>query len=45
MKANLLKAFPTLIESENYLQVIIGRPVIILWQTYVIHETLAEQGT
>nr|WP_225226299.1 hypothetical protein [Komarekiella delphini-convector] len=29
VKANLLKAFPTLAELEDYLQVIIGRPVII----------------
>ncbi|MBW4617186.1 MAG: hypothetical protein KME21_28925 [Desmonostoc vinosum HA7617-LM4] len=29
IKANLLKAFPTLPELEDYLQVIIGRPVII----------------
>lgn len=29
VKANLLKAFPTLPELEDYLQVVIGRPVII----------------
>ncbi|MBN3947321.1 MAG: hypothetical protein HWQ38_12950, partial [Nostoc sp. NMS7] len=29
VKANLLRAFPTLIDLEDYLQVIIGRPVII----------------
>jgi hypothetical protein len=29
VKANLLRAFPTLVELEDYLQVVIGRPVII----------------
>ncbi|MBD2360093.1 hypothetical protein H6G36_02570 [Anabaena minutissima FACHB-250] len=29
VKANLIKAFPTLPELEDYLQVVIGRPVII----------------
>jgi hypothetical protein len=29
VKANLLRAFPTLTDLEDYLQVIIGRPVII----------------
>ncbi|KOP24389.1 hypothetical protein AMR41_21095 [Hapalosiphon sp. MRB220] len=29
VKANLIKAFPTLLELEEYLQVVIGRPVII----------------
>nr|MDZ8057190.1 hypothetical protein [Nostoc sp. EkiNYC01] len=29
VKANLLRAFPTLTDLEDYLQVVIGRPVII----------------
>lgn len=29
VKANLIKAFPTLLELEEYLQVVIGRPLII----------------